>query len=137
MNYAPDLTVAALKMVLSLGLVLGVLWLAYRWARRSLPAGATGARGRLIRVLGSQYLGVKKSIAVVQVPGTILVLGIGSEQINLLTQIDDPELLTSLSSASEREGKGAVSFKEQLQRMLRRMQSNHDPVVVNDDHGKV
>jgi flagellar protein FliO/FliZ len=137
MNYAPDLTVAALKMVLSLGLVLGVLWLAYRWARRSLPAGVTGARGRLIRVLGSQYLGVKKSIAVVQVPGTILVLGIGSEQINLLTQIDDPELLTSLSSASEREGKGAVSFKEQLQRMLRRMQSNHDPVVVNDDHGKV
>ena len=137
MNYAPDLTVAALKMVLSLGLVLGVLWLAYRWARRSLPAGVTGARRRLIRVLGSQYLGVKKSIAVVQVPGTILVLGIGSEQINLLTQIDDPELLTSLSSASEREGKGAVSFKEQLQRMLRRMQSNHDPVVVNDDHGKV
>lgn len=120
MNYAPDLTMAAIKMVLSLGLVLTILWVAYRWTRRSLPAGATGAKGQLIKVLGSRYLGVKKSIAVVQVPGTVLVLGIGGDRINLLTQIDDPDLLANLSESPANEGKGE-GFKEQLQRMLRPM----------------
>lgn len=121
MNSAPDLTMAAVKMVLSLGLVLAILWLVYRWTRRSLPAGASAVKGQLIKVLGSRYLGVKKSIALVQVPGSVLVLGIGSDRINLLTRIDDPEILASL--ASDRfgnEGK-TEGFKEQLQRMLRPM----------------
>lgn len=120
MNYTPDLTMAAVKMVLSLGLVLSVLWLVYRWTRRSLPAGAAGSKGQLIKVLGSRYLGVKKSITVVQVPGTVLVLGIGGDRISLLTRIDDPELLASLSESAVNDGK-SEGFKEQLQRMLRPM----------------
>ena len=137
MNEAPDLTIAAIKMVLSLGLVLAVLYMAYRWTRRSMPAGVAGGKGRLIKVLGSQYLGVKKSIAVVQVPGSILVLGIGSEQVNLLTRIDDPELIASLSDSSERAGKGDGGFKDQLQRMLRPMQAHRDGIVDADGHRTV
>ena len=129
MNHAPDLTMAAIKMVLSLGLALTILWLVYRWTRRSLPAGAAAGKGQLIKVLGSRYLGVKKSIAVVQVPGTVLVLGLGGDRINLLTQIDDPEVLASLSDTpaqyAKREG-----FKEQLQRMLRPMDVNRSKTIV-------
>ncbi len=129
MNHAPDLTMAAIKMVLSLGLVLTILWLVYRWTRRSLPAGAAAGKGQLIKVLGSRYLGVKKSIAVVQVPGTVLVLGLGGDRINLLTQIDDPQVLASLSDTpaqyAKREG-----FKEQLQRMLRPMDVNRSKTIV-------
>ena len=116
MNYAPDLTTAAIKMVLSLALVLAILWMIYRWTRRAVPGGLKGS-GRLVNVLGSHYLGVKKSISIVQVPGTVLVLGISSDRINLLTRIDDPALVESLSRTPV--GPSAASFKDQLQRMLR------------------
>jgi len=136
MNYAPDLTMAAVKMVLSLGLVLAVLWLAYRWTRRSLPAGAAGSKGQLIKVLGSRYLGVKKSITVVQVPGTVLVLGIGSDRINLLTRIDDPELLASMSKTTSNDEK-SEGFKEQLQRMLHPMDAIKSKSAVTDGPKRV
>lgn len=136
MNEAPDLTMAAIKMVLSLGLVLAILYLAYRWTRRSLPAGTAGGKGRLIQVLGNQYLGVKKSIAVVRVPGNILVLGIGNEQINLLTKIDDPDVMAAFTSESERDGR-AGGFKDQLQRMLRPMQTRCDRIDANDTPSEV
>jgi len=136
MNEAPDLTMAAIKMVLSLALVLAILYLAYRWTRRSLPAGTAGGKGRLIQVLGSQYLGVKKSITVVRVPGNILVLGIGNEQINLLTKIDDPNVMAAFTSESERDGR-AGGFKDQLQRMLRPMQTRCDRIDANDTPSEV
>ena len=131
MNYAPDLTMAAVKMVLSLGLVLAILWLVYRWSRRTLPAGAAGGQGRLIKILGSRYLGVKKSITVVQVPGSVLVLGIGGDRINLLTRIDDPEVVASLSDMTGSDTK-KTGFKEQLQRMLRPMDAVKSKSAVAD-----
>ncbi len=116
MNYGPELTGAAVKMVLALALVLAVLWAAQRWARRNIVSGAAGNRGRLIRVLGSHYLGVKKSIAVVQVPGSILILGIGAEQINLLSRIDDPQEITLVVGEEKAAG---PRFGDHLQRLTR------------------
>lgn len=123
MNSGPDLTMAAVKMVLSLGLVLTILWLIYRWTRRTLPAGAAGAKGQLIKVLGSRYLGVKKSITVVKVPGSVLVLGIGNDRINLLTRIDDPEILASIEEDRSVQSGKREGFRDQLQRMLRPMEA--------------
>ena len=63
-------------------------------------------------------LGIKKSIAMVQVPGAILVLGVGTEQIQLLTRIDDPEVMAGVVATQAAEP-GAAGFGEQLQRMTR------------------
>jgi flagellar protein FliO/FliZ len=117
MNYAPEMTTTALKMLLSLGIVLALVWGLYRLARRNLPGIQAGPRGKLIRVLASHYLGVKKSIAVVQVPGAILVLGIGAEQVNLLSRIDDPAAVAEFQRNEVKDNK--PSFRNQLQRMLR------------------
>ncbi len=121
MNAAPDLTIATLKMVGALLLVLALLWGLYRWARHSLPAGQVMGRGRLIQVLGSRYLGVKKSISIVQVPGSILVLGITADRINLLDRIVDPSLLEQLGSAVE--NKKGQSFRDHLQRFTNPLRS--------------
>ncbi|RJQ84841.1 MAG: flagellar biosynthetic protein FliO [Desulfobacteraceae bacterium] len=117
MNHAPDLIAATIKMVLSLAVVLGLLWMLTRWIRRAQPGGAAAGRGRLIKVLGSHYLGMKKSIALVKVPGTILVLGIGSDRVNLLTRIDDPAVIAGIETGQE--GDSGVGFRDQLQRMMR------------------
>ena len=113
MSYSPDLTTAAVKMVLSLLVVLALLWGLYRWARHALPGGG---KGSMIKVLASHYLGTKKSIAIVQVPGQILVLGIGAEQINLLSRIDDPEVVAEMAFPANPANR-AGGFRQQLQRM--------------------
>ncbi len=130
MSYSPDLTLATVKMVLSLALVLAILWGIHRWSRRSLAVGTGVPKGgRWIKVLGNHYLGPKKSITVVQVPGTVLVLGVGTDQVNLLTKIDDPEVLAEL--AGQDEVKTGRSFREQLQRVTRNLRGQSDEP--NDD----
>ena len=112
----PDMTMAAVKMTLALVLVLALVWGAYRWTRRSLPMGQSGGKGRMIKVLANHYLGVKKTITVVEVPGSVLVLGISADRVNLLSRIDDPEVLADLRK-SPAEGSPLRSFRDQLQRL--------------------
>ncbi len=135
MTYTPDLTTAALKMVFSLALVLAVVWMLYRWARRMLPAGAIGNDGRLVKVLASHHLGVKKSIMVVQVPGSVLVLGIGAEQVNLLSRIDDPDLIAGLAKVED--PAAVTGFREQLDRMMRPLRGKSTSVVVAVEEKRV
>jgi len=117
MSHSPDMIAATLKMILSLSVVLLLLWLLRRWIRRALPGASSAGGGRLIKVLGSHYLGMKKSITLVKVPGSILVLGIGADQINLLTRIEDPAVIAGLETAGE--NLPLNGFRDQLQRMLR------------------
>ncbi len=116
MNTAPDLTMAAIKMVASLAVVLGIVWGLYRVARRTMPAVQGRGRGKLIHVLENQHLGNRKSIAMVQVPGAVLVLGVGSENIQMLTRLDDPEVIRAIETQAGQAG-APMSFVAQLQRL--------------------
>ena len=133
MNSTPDLTVAAIKMILALAVVLAFLWAAHRWLKRTLPSGNISGRQRLIKVISNQPLGMKKSVALVQVPGKVLVLGIGAEQINLLTLIDDPNVLAD--PAMHQEGLGGVSFREQLRRMTRTFKRSAEETSAANEQG--
>lgn len=88
MNTSPDMLTAGLKMIASLGLVLavilGLLYGIRRLTRQ--PMGRPG--GKRIEVLESHFLGVKKTISLVRVPGKVLVLGISGDRINLLDALD-------------------------------------------------
>lgn len=130
MNYTPEMTTTAIKMVLSLVLVLAILWGLYRFTRRGLNAGPAGANGPLIQVLANQYLGVKKSITLVQVPGAVLVLGVTADRVNLLSRIKDPEIIAGFEKAHSKETK--TSFRDQLQRLLNPMNAGWKPT----DRGK-
>ena len=84
MTSSPDMMVAGLKMVVALGMVLAFLFLLL-FALRRLSGGRFGsAKGNRIRILESQYVGVKKSISLVQVPGKVLVIGITPDRMQLL-----------------------------------------------------
>jgi flagellar biosynthetic protein FliO len=119
MNYAPEMTSTALKMIVSLIVVLGMVWGLYRIARRSLGTAPTGPNGKWIQVLASHYLGVKKSITLVQVPGAILVLGISADKVSLLSRIKDPELLSKLQNKTPTDPKRG--FRDHLNRLLHPM----------------
>jgi len=132
MNTAPDLTVAAIKMVMALGVVLLMVWGLYRLAKGRLTVGPQGSRQKMMHIVESHYVGVKKSITMVKVPGSVLVLGVGTDSVNLLTRIDDPEILRGITTASKESRQ--ASFKEHLQRLTNPKARKHPHV---DSDGSV
>jgi flagellar biogenesis protein FliO len=59
--------------------------------------GTGGSRG--IRILDSRHLSAKSNIALVEIPGKILVVGVGQEHICLLDKIENPEQINEIKSA--------------------------------------
>ncbi|MGD9008311.1 MAG: flagellar biosynthetic protein FliO [Desulfobacteraceae bacterium] len=115
MNYSPDLTMATLKMVLSLAVVLALVWGLSRLAKKKLPMANGGGKTGLIQVLESQYLGIKKSVTLVKVPGSVLVLGVSPDRVSLLSKIEEPELLSGVEADIKAQQTG-LSFRAQLRR---------------------
>lgn len=101
MSGAPDFAASALGMLAALAAVLAAVAAVYLAARRLMRGQGTASADAPIRVLASQFIGVKKNIALVEVPGSVLVLGISGERISLLDKIEDPRLLESLRSRLE------------------------------------
>lgn len=114
MTLQPELITAALKMVAALAVIVCALWgglyLIKRFAR--LPAG--GPQGRAIKVLASSYVGMKKTVSLVEIPGRILVLGITPERITLLDRIAKTDLEALAEEGAGR--KKTASFLDELHR---------------------
>ena len=89
MNTPPDMLTAALQMTASLGVVLGLILLLL-YGVRKLSRNRIGTSGsKRIRVIENHYLGVKKSICMVGIPGKVLVLGVSADRIQLLDTLDE------------------------------------------------
>lgn len=101
MNYYPDLLSTALKMITALVIVLGGLFIVFYFFRRILKRDVGGSSEKLIRVLASSYIGVKKNISLIEVPGSILVLGVTNDNICLLTKIEDKDILNRFKKPEE------------------------------------
>lgn len=69
MNSAPDMVSGALQMLTALGIVLGGLLLVFYFMKRYLKRVGGGSRGQLIKVIASQYIGVKKISLWLKSPG--------------------------------------------------------------------
>ena len=118
MSPAPDALSTTLQMLTALAIVVGGLLVAFYFMKRFLNRDAGGSRKALIRVIASQYIGVKKNIALVEVPGTVLVLGVSSDRINLLTKIEDQSVLEGIKEIRPRP---TPSFADHLQRLTTRL----------------
>ena len=120
MNATPDVVSSAFQMLTALGIVLGGLLVVFYLMKRFLKRGVGDSKGQLIRVIASQYIGFKKNIALVEVPGTILVVGVSNDRISLLTKIEDSENLASI----RQEASGIpLSFADNLQRLTAKFKS--------------
>jgi flagellar biogenesis protein FliO len=118
MNATPDMFTTTLKMIAALALVLAGLGVFFYISRRVLRKDIGLQGGKMIRVLASQYIGLKKNISLVEVPGAILVLGIAGDNIRLLTRIEDPKILDQIQGAGN--GRNIPSFSDHLNRLTRR-----------------
>jgi flagellar protein FliO/FliZ len=117
MNTAPDAISITLQMLMALAIVLGGLLVVFYLLKRFLRRESGGSGNPLIRVIASQYLGIKKNIALVEVAGTVLVIGVSNDNISLLTKIEDQGALDAIRQQSSRL---TPSFSEHLQRLTTR-----------------
>jgi len=108
----------AVKMLVALIIILGVLLIAFRFAKQILQKREGESKEGLIKILANKYIGIKKSISLIEVPGAILVLGISNENISLLTKIEDKCLLDKFN---KHEDNGiTTSFSDQLHKLSSR-----------------
>jgi len=91
----------ALRVALSLGVVLALLW----FLARRLGAGKGATRRLPITVLGRQTLGRRSGITVVDVAGRTLVLGVSDTEVRLLTELE-PGPLTLLDENDDEDADG-------------------------------
>jgi flagellar protein FliO/FliZ len=111
------------QMMMALAVVLGGLFVVFFFLKRYLRKDVGGSGTPLIRIIANQYIGVKKNIALVEVPGTVLVLGISNDRISLLTKIEEQGVLDSISSDTSRP---MPSFSDHLQRLTNRLKQTRD-----------
>ncbi|OGW28121.1 MAG: flagellar biosynthetic protein FliO [Nitrospinae bacterium RIFCSPLOWO2_12_FULL_47_7] len=96
----PSLMASGWKMLYTLALVLALMFfIFYIFKKVVLKNSALGGNDRLVKVLSTGYLGPKKTVALVDVAGEVLVLGISDGNISLLTQIHDEERIDRIRGA--------------------------------------
>lgn len=107
-DMAPDFSASVAKMLAGLGLVLALMVGLY-WLLRRFAPGVAGLGPARLRMLGRLGVGPRKSIAMVEVAGKVLVLGIGGDSISLLDKIEDPQKVAELTA-------GGNSFAKALKK---------------------
>ena len=108
-----DTVVVALRVVLSLAVVLGLLWV----LQRRLTRGAGARTNNLVTVVGRQGLGQKASVVVVDVDGRRFVLGVTEQSISVLhdAETDQGAVEPSRSvQAGTGNDRSAVAFARSL-----------------------
>lgn len=95
-----------------LGILLLVLWLLRRYSSRQ---GSGGQQG-VIRMVASMYVAPKERIALVDVLGEKILIGITTQQISFLARVEDEKDLCGSQTAEPPGG----FFKSLLRRKLQR-----------------
>jgi flagellar biosynthetic protein FliO len=90
---------SALRMVTTLSLVLGLIFLLFFGFKKYVLKNTAFGGGKLVQVLSTNFLAPKKNIALVEVAGEILVLGVSDQNISLLTSIREPDRIEEIKNA--------------------------------------
>jgi flagellar biosynthetic protein FliO len=105
-----SLIVSFIKMLFALAVVLGLMIASAYLLKRIIshtPAGIDN--GNAINILMTRYLGPKQSIMMIEVLGQMLVVGVSSGQMSLLTQITDPVLIERMHNLQKSQSMGMPS----------------------------
>ncbi len=105
-----DFYTAMVKMLAGLALVLGIMVGAYWLVRRLAPKAAALGGGRM-RLLARLGLGPRKFLAMVEVADRVLVLGVTTDSIRLVCELDHP-----LPGREEPEGGGFARILKRASR---------------------
>ncbi len=119
------------KMLLALAIVLVVFGGgAYLFKRyvfgRGRGLGRLGGPGAQVKVLSRNFIESRKNIAIVDVAGEVLVLGITPTAITFLTKLEEPEAIEAVRSSGRRSSRSFVDiFQEKLGKKNTKQKTNN------------
>ena len=105
-----DTVVVALRVVLSLAVVLGLLWV----LQRRLSRGAGSRAANVVTIVGRQGLGQKASVVVVEVEGRRFVLGVTEHSVSVLHGGSTEATATQDADAGAGSSGSAAAFARSL-----------------------
>ncbi len=86
----PSASAGLLQVLLSLGLVLGLLWLTLSWLRRLQQGGRSG-QGAALKIVASTAVGTRERVVVLEVGEQWLVVGVAPGRVNGIATLTKPE----------------------------------------------
>lgn len=93
----PSFGESMLKVGGALAIVLALAFFLALGTKKYLLGGADAiGMKRQVKVLSNHFIGVKKSVTLVEIGGEILALGVTNDNINLLARYDDPEKIEKI-----------------------------------------
>jgi flagellar biogenesis protein FliO len=72
----------------------------------------------IIKILATYPLAANRIIQVVDIGGQVLVLGVSDSSINLITELEDQEIIDRIRISSSKEKTGAATFKDTFMSLL-------------------
>ena len=116
---SPELFPSLLKIISALAVTVGVMIVVAYLFKKIVKKGGGAINGKeLIKILSAKYIGPKNSIILIDVLGNIMVIGVSSSKISLLTEIVDSESLEQLKDINGQKGK-IVPFSGYLKGLLK------------------
>jgi len=98
------------RLIVSIGVVLAVMWLAAKAVRnRNIGGMRKASSGASIEVLARQSFGKNASVAIVRAGDKALVIGVTDSQVNLLAEADAKALADKDSEGFEPVGQGTAA----------------------------
>ncbi len=97
-------TYMLLRSVVALGLVIALMAGVLYAFRRLYGVRGASLDAMPISILSKAFLGQKSSIAIVEVAGEVLVLGVSPNAVNLLMRLEDSEIIKKLKATPGRRG---------------------------------
>ena len=101
-------------MVGSLILILGLIIFLFYLARRLRLSPLTNSKVPVMRILGTLNLAPKRAIALVEICDEWLVVGIGTENVTLISKLDRPPESFNSCAEAPANGKKFHSFLEKI-----------------------
>jgi flagellar protein FliO/FliZ len=99
-----------------LAVIIVVIWLIFRFLLKSRNKVISDTE--IIKILATFPLAANRLIKVVDIAGKILILGVTDANINLITEVEDKELIDRIKLISSQEALGRGSFKEQFFKLI-------------------
>ncbi|MBI5747501.1 MAG: FliO/MopB family protein [Nitrospinae bacterium] len=104
----PDMSSAIFKTVTALAIVLAAVLLISYIAKKVLKKNdIVFGKDKLIRVLGTSYIGVKKAITLLDVAGEVLVIGVTNNNITMLTKLESEDAKSRIQGVKGSRGQGS------------------------------
>jgi flagellar biogenesis protein FliO len=105
-----------LRTVAVLGVIIIGIYLIFRLLLKNRRSPVKDSE--IVQILATYPLAANRLIQIVDIGGQILVLGVSDSNVNLITEIDDKEVIDRIRLLSSKESRGAGGFKEQFLKLI-------------------